>query len=218
MPVHSDMNPKAIFFDFDGTLADTAACIVATMKATFQEMGLSEPTETAIRQSIGLPLSQSLKRVGPINDSTVQEAADIYHKHFARLQSTHIVLFPKVVETLNTLKKKGFTLAIVTSRGQDSLQEIMEAHALKDYFQACMTSDLGLASKPAPDMVLALLRRFGLSPEQAWVVGDTTFDIQMGNSAGCTTVGVTYGNHSREQLQSVSATHLIDRFEELLEL
>ncbi len=212
------MTPKAIFFDFDGTLADTAPCIVATMKATFQEMDISMPTENAMRQTIGLPLAQALQQVGNLNDEQTKEAVAIYYQKFPQFQSTHIVLFPHVAETLKALNEKGTIMAIVTSRGRDSLQEIMEAHSIQDFFQECVTANDGLVAKPAPDMTLALLQRLNLNPEQAWVVGDTTYDIQMGNAAQCATVGVTYGNHSRQQLQAVAPTYLIDSFEELLEL
>ena len=67
-------------------------------------------------------------------------------------------------------------------------------------------------------MALRALSLTGTRPEEALVVGDTTFDIEMGRSAGCKTCGVTFGNHSRSQLQAAGADFLIDDFAQLREI
>ena len=65
-------------------------------------------------------------------------------------------------------------------------------------------------------MVLALLARMDIEATETLVVGDTTFDIEMGNRAGCKTCAVTWGNHSRELLATVCPDLIIDELEEIL--
>lgn len=206
---------KAIFFDFDGTLADTAPGIVVTMKETFRELKLEAPSDEAIRQTIGLPLLEGIKILTGFDGPDADNAAALYRSLFPRCELTHISVFPNVVKTLEMLFGKGIRMAVCTSRGSDSLDSIMERHSLNKYFETRTTASDNLPPKPDPGMVLALLERIELDPRDVIVVGDTTFDIRMGQGAKCRTCAVTYGNHSRQQLLAVSPTYIIDDFSQL---
>lgn len=210
------MSLKAILFDFDGTLADTAPGIVLTMRRAFREEGLPEPSEAAVRQTIGLPLQESIRLLGGLDDAGAARTAATYRRFFPECELTHITIFPEVAETLRELVGRGLRLAICTSRGRDSLEDILRIHGLLDCFETFVTASDALPSKPAPDMVLTLLARLGISAPEALVVGDTTFDIEMGARAGCPTCAVTYGNHSADQLASACPTFTISRFSALL--
>ena len=208
---------KAVLFDFDGTLADTAPGIVLTMQETFRAMGCPVPDEEAIRQTIGLPLVDCIRILGNISVEEAEKGVEVYRALFPTFELTHITMFPGVAQTVGELSRQGVRLAICTSRGRRSLESILSRYGLWDRFETVVTASDNLPSKPAPDMVLTLLDRMGLRPEEALVIGDTTFDILMGSRAGCRTVAVTYGNHSVDQLRSVSPTHLIDNFSTLLQ-
>ncbi len=208
---------KAILFDFDGTLADTAPGIVNTMQETFKAMQLPVPTEEAVRQTIGLKLEEGVKVLSGLDDATAQKGADIYRELFMRVELSKIKIFPEVKDTLTALQQMGVRMAVCTSRGLNSLNIIMTANKMNDYFEEIITASANLPTKPAPDMVFELLRRMNLTANEVLVVGDTTFDIEMGNNAGCKTIAVTYGNHSREVLETSHPTFIIDHFNELLE-
>lgn len=210
---------KSILFDFDGTLANTAPGIVLTMQKTFEEMGRSIPSEEAIRHTIGLPLKDCVQILGNFSNKVAEEGAAIYRRLFPIFEVDHISIFPEVPETLAKLTERGIRMAICTSRNKFSLDSILQRHHLEQYFETVITADTHqLRPKPAPDMVLVLLERMGLQAYETLVVGDTTFDIEMGNSAHCPTVAVTYGNHSRERLLTTNPTYIIDHFGELEQL
>jgi len=210
---------KAILFDFDGTLADTVEGIILTMRHTLIEMGLPAPSDAEMVQTIGLPLWRSLQIVGGFTDEkTTEEAVETYRRLFPTFELEHIKMFPKVVENVKLLKNRGLRLAICTSRGAGSLTRILTRYGIFDEFETMVTASDNLPSKPAPDMVLVLLDRMGLNPDEAIVVGDTTFDICMGNAAGCRTCAVTYGNHSREQLTELNPTWIVDDFQEVADV
>lgn len=209
------MRKKATLFDFDGTLADTVLGIQRTMQETFKAMSLPIPPDEEIRATIGLPLYDSLKSLNNLSDEKATEATNLYHQLFPKFEVTYVTIFPEVKETLEWLASQGVRMAIVTSRNVESLDLINSSRGINDYFETRITASDNLPSKPAPDMVYDLLERMKLEKEDVIVVGDTTFDIDMGNSAGCETVAVTYGNHTKEHLLSSKPDHIIDRFSEL---
>jgi phosphoglycolate phosphatase len=211
--------PKAILFDFDGTLANTAPGIVLTMQKTFQEMCLPIPRDEEVRHTIGLPLKKCVQTLGQLSDKEAEEGTAIYRKLFPVYEIEHISIFPSVSETLSLLFSQGIRMAICTSRNKFSLDSILQRYALENYFETILTADTHkLNPKPAPDMALVLMERLQVNASQTLVVGDTTFDIEMGNRAHCTTVAVTYGNHSRQQLLSANPTQIIDHFDQIVEI
>ncbi|MBR3029424.1 MAG: HAD family hydrolase [Bacteroidales bacterium] len=123
----------------------------------------------------------------------------------------------KAFQTLgNMTEEEALRMAIVTSRDRHSLDLILQNNGIDKYFETEVTVDDHLTPKPAPDMVLALLARMEIRADETLVVGDTTFDIEMGNRAGCKTCAVTWGNHSHELLATVCPDLIIDELEEIL--
>lgn len=206
---------EAILFDFDGTLADTVEGILLTMKQTMAEMGRPVPSDEEMVHTIGLPLAESLRIAGNFSKDETEKAVETYRRLFPIYELEHIRMFPNVPEIIKVLRNKGLRLAICTSRGSGSLTRILSRYDLAVEFETIVSASDGLPSKPAPDMVNVILERMGLTPEDAVVVGDTTFDIGMGKAAGCRTCAVTYGNHTRAQLESMNPEWMIDSFPEI---
>lgn len=209
---------RYLIFDFDGTLADTAEGIIVTAQETLRRMGVPNVAPEAIRATIGLPLGISLRIAGNLPEEKEAEAVAIYRELFAQLELGRIRIYPGVAETLAEFAARGIPMAIATSRGANSLERILSGWELSGYFPVRATSADGFPSKPALDMVLALLKRLNAPADETLVVGDTTFDIEMGNRAGCRTCAVTYGNHAGERLKTASPTWLIDEFAALRQL
>lgn len=205
-----------ILFDFDGTLANTTPGIVATLRASFEAMGRPVPAEDAMVKSIGLPLNQAFCRLGEFSKEEAATAVSTYAELFMTHEIPTIELFPKVKTTLEQLHEQGIRMAIVTSRNRHSLELILERHDIQKYFETNVTFDDGITPKPAPDMVLELLDKMHLAADSTLVVGDTTFDIEMGNRAGCHTCAVSYGNHDIAMLQTAYPEFIIHRLGELL--
>lgn len=216
--IHSCTEIKNILFDFDGTLVDSAPGIVKTMEQTFLKMGIAIPSEAEMRGTIGLPLQKALQLLGNLTDEDAVKATDIYRELFPIFEVNYVKVFPGVLDTLKALKEKGIRMAIVTSRDRMSYELVAEKRGLSVLFETEVTGADGITPKPAPDMVLALLKRMNISANETLVVGDTTFDIRMGNSAGCRTCAVTYGNHDEQTLMSVNPTYTADSFDRIKEI
>ena len=211
-------NFKAIFFDFDGTIADTVNGILATMTATFKELNLPVPPQDAMKSTIGMLLGDALQQLGNLDDSQRVLAVKTYQRLFREVELPNTRIFPGVSQTLQTLKSRGVKMAIVTSRGIESLRLILTQNNILEYFDELVTRDNGFKPKPAPDMVNYLLQKMNLAPSDVLVVGDTTFDIDMGAAAGCKTCAVTYGNHSAERLATSKCDWMVGRFDEIAEV
>ena len=208
---------KIIIFDFDGTLADTAECIVKTCKTTLEQLRLPLKTDDEIRNVIGLPLDQCFSTLMPeADDSTIERCCEVYRSLFFSFQEQTIRLFPKVRETLCSLHSAGIIVAIATSRGTKSLKELCQMFNIDDFVGMKMASDLVTEKKPAPEMVNKILAHYSINPSDALVVGDTIFDIEMGQRANCDTCGVTYGNHTRCQIEKAKPTYIADEIDEIL--
>ncbi len=207
---------RNIFFDFDGTLADTTEGIVQCTLVTLQELGLPASSPERIRSVIGLPLTGCFERGTDTPPERIAEACATYRKLFNEIAIPCTTLYPGTRETLAELQARGFTLALCTSRSNNSLNALLQVLGIRAHFSAIVTNKDVSHPKPAPDIALLALARLGARPDETMVVGDTVFDLQMGSSAGCRTCGVTWGNQDRAQLQTAGPDLIIDNFGELL--
>ena len=208
---------KTIILDFDGTLADTRRCIVATMAATLSTLGLPPASEADVGRVIGLPLIDNFRLGAHIADeATLEACVETYRRLFDDICRDTVTLFDGVEPTLRRLRERRLSLCVASSRGRESLLMLLGMLGIGGLMDHVAGDEDVARKKPAPDMVIGLLKRCGTAPEEALVVGDTTFDVAMGQAAGCPTCGVTYGNHSRAQLAGQHADYLIDSFAELL--
>lgn len=207
---------KNYIFDFDGTVADTIRGIVATMQETFRLHDREIPTVDEIKGVIGLPLDGCMRGLGVADEGDVTELCATYRRIFPDVAMSQIKLFPEVKDTLIELHKHGKRLAIATSRNKVSLTEIMKRQGVYDYFELLVSASDGYEPKPSPSMVMGILERMDITENETMVIGDTTFDLEMGNNANCWTCAVTYGNHTRERLLTAQPNFIVDSFSEIL--
>lgn len=208
----------ALIFDFDGTLADTQRGILATAQEVLRRMGRGPADEKALAATIGLPLIENFTRGAGLSEEEAGRAVEIYRDIFESVAIPTITPFPGVEETLAALFSRGVPMAVASSRGQRSLEILMQHTGLDRYIPLTHVFGLETAArpKPAPDMVYVILGKLGAKPEGTLVIGDTTFDIEMGKAAGCYTCGVTWGNQSASQLAGASPNYLLDDLRQLI--
>ena len=208
---------KLIIFDFDGTLADTRQLIVNTMQQTIQALELAPRTDDQCASMIGLPLKQAFTDLIPMTNEMGDQCAETYRRIFNENNASYVIpTFPNVIDTLLHLSAEGYILTMASSRSRKSLLDFVHTMHLEEIFPYILGADDVTHAKPHPEPVLRTLEAFGCPPEEALVVGDTKYDIEMGSRAGTRTCGVTYGNGSHRELQEAGADYLIDDFEEIL--
>lgn len=206
---------KNVFFDFDGTLADTRDAIVKTTRTSFERLGLTPPDASQIQQCIGLSLRDAVMKYPGMTKELLDSYERHYHTLFEVFAHQNVKLYPDVRNVLESLRDSGYTLGIVTSRGRHSLLSLLDILGIDGLFDGLATVENAAHCKPAPDTVLYLLGHLGVDAKDTLVVGDTVYDLLMGQKAGCRTCGVSYGNHSAEMLSSVSPDAVIGSFADL---
>jgi phosphoglycolate phosphatase len=210
----------AVIFDLDGTLVDSPRAIVETFTAAFASMGVDEPAAAAIRATIGLPLEAAFSGLLgiPLDDGRVASAIEHYQRLFKQLilPRARELLFPGVADGLATLRGQGLSLAVATSKFYASADALLIAAGLREHFSVVVGADQVTHPKPHPEMGQQIMRRLGVEPDHAVMVGDTTHDLLMANAAGMSSVAVTYGIHGVEELRSAGPTWIVDTFDEVL--
>ena len=193
---------ELLVFDWDGTLADSANVIVSSIQDAARDLGLNEPTDKEARHVIGLGLSEAIEYLFP--DLPVQEhrlISDRYRYHY--LAHHHeISIYDGVVEIIKTLHAENFLLAVATGKSRAGLNRAFISSGLGSYFHASRCADETF-SKPHPAMLLELMEQLSVKTERTLMIGDTSHDLQMAINARVSGLGVTYGAHPREKLESL---------------
>lgn len=184
---------KGVLFDFDGTLANTIDLIVATFEHTCDTALGFMPARQRIVDTIGLPLGDALELLSGIHEEErILELRQIYGAFNAANHDIMIKPIPGVTELLPKLKERGIKLAVVTSKKAYMLERGMQCLGMLPYIDTTVSVLDTVRGKPAPDPMLLACERLGLAPRECLCVGDSPFDLQSGNAAGCVTVAVEY--------------------------
>lgn len=200
---------QLIIFDWDGTLSDSASHIVASIQRASHDVGLPVPQEEQARYIIGLGLHDAMEHLFPgLPVARYSEVAERYRVRY--FDGAHSIgLFAGVRDGLDELKLRGQRLAVATGKSRSGLDQALVSHGLAKTFDASRCADESLP-KPDPPMIHYLLKHFGVQPENALMVGDTTHDLAMAQAAGVDGLGVTYGAHAPELLSTVASLDMLD--------
>jgi pyrophosphatase PpaX len=204
-----------VLFDLDGTLIDSGAIIVASMRhAATTVLGRDVP-EDELRAAVGGPGLVAQMRA--LDESRVDELVEAYRLHNEPL---HAQLEPCVgiEDALRSLRAEGRRLGIVTAKRHATVRLAFDViPGLEDHFDVVVGADDTERHKPHPDPILAALDRLGARAGEAAYVGDSPFDVAAAKAAGVTAVAVAWGGiHTAERLAREEPDALVHTAEELL--
>lgn len=207
---------RLLVFDWDGTLVDSIGRIVESMHVAAAECGLPRVADASVRAIIGLGLPEAIAALYPQLDDPqrVERFRCVYSEHYLQLESAPSPLFAGVREALLGFREQGYRLAVATGKTRVGLERVLAGHGWLDFFDVTRCAD-ETASKPDPRMLHEILAHCRVSPEQALMVGDSPFDLQMAHGAGMAAVAVGYGAQSLTVLREYRPHLAIERFCEL---
>jgi phosphoglycolate phosphatase len=204
---------RLVVFDCDGTLVDSQHGIVAAAEAAWRAHGLKAPDPAAVRQVVGLNLDEALAALIPEADTDlVGRLVAAYKQAHVALRSRpdhHEPLYPGIAELLAALDRAEILLGIATGKNMRGLQATLARHDLAGRFVTLQTPDT-CRGKPHPEMVERALADTGATAMTTYVVGDTTYDMQMAYNARVAGIGVAWGYHAPAALLAAGARQVID--------
>lgn len=200
-------------FDCDGTLVDGQADVCWAMERAFARAGLTPPDNHAVRRIVGLSLPAAVRSLAPgLSDEQNRAVTEYYRSSFRARREEGLLdepLYPGIAELLHALHASGWSLAVATGKSDRGLAACLASHGIADLFVSLQTADRH-PSKPHPAMLEAALVEAGALPEQAVMIGDTSFDMLMARSIGVASIGVSWGYHGPSELTASGARQVVE--------
>ena len=205
----------AVIFDLDGTLLNTDLLIHKTFDHVFEKYKpgyiLSEEEHLSF---LGPTLKDTFARYFPesMSDELIEYYRDYNHAH----HEDFVTIYPTVKETLETLKNKGYPLAVVTTKYSKAAYLGLDLFDLTQYFDVVLGMDNVNRVKPDPEGILKAMNQTNC--KKALYVGDNTSDILAGKNAGVHTAGVKWTPKGTSEMEKLNPDLMIDEMKDIIHL
>ena len=209
---------KAVLFDLDGTILDTVHDIADKVNLTMKHFGYPTLTDKEIMQRIGNGSRNLIKNsIGvPVSEEYLDNVLQYFMGLYAGAEDPKTQPFDGIIETLQTLKQRGYKLAIVTNKPQPATDKICKERLSQISFDKIIGQSRLVKCKPDKTATVNLLKEFDVLPENAYFVGDGETDVQTAINAGVNGISVLWGYRPKEQLVNAGAKVFVNHPTELL--
>ncbi|WP_407518626.1 phosphoglycolate phosphatase [Methylobacterium oryzisoli] len=221
MPVTLSASAPIVVFDLDGTLAETAADLSATLNVVLAREGLPPVDVTRARDLIGAGARALIERgFAAAGRDLPRDRLDTLFRVFLAHYGQHLCdashLFPGVVACLDRLRAAGYRLAVCTNKVEDHSVRLLTLLGVADRFGAICGRDTFPYCKPDPRHLTQTIARAGGDPGRAVMVGDSRTDIATARAAGIPVVAVPFG-YTDVPVQDLGPDAVIDHFDQLFD-
>jgi len=204
-----------LIFDLDGTLLDSTPCILAAARDALSTHGLPDVEDQTVLQTVGLPLARMMEAIAPDSEDALrQKLSDHYHQIYPQMAAGLEAPFPGALDMLDELGQAGAHMAIATGKSHRGAINATGRTGVRERVHTVHGILPNTPGKPHPAIVYRALEALGRPAEGSWVIGDTTYDLEMGRAAGSRTIAVTWGVHPLEVIRPL-ADEVVQTMDEL---
>lgn len=212
---------KAILFDLDGTLINTAPDFVSIINIMRAERGIEPVDSAAFTARIARGSAQMTQYGLNLTESSpdYQTSLDAFYQRYFDNMGKHAELYPGIENLITTLDNNNIQWGVVTNRKLAFIPQMLKQFNLHDNAHCIVGSDSTPHRKPHPAPLLHAAKKLGVDAKDCLYVGDFPTDIEAGSAANMDTIAVSWGYHDGiESLQAAKPTYLIDTPECILSI
>ena len=235
------MKYKAVIFDMDGTILDTAADLTSSVNYAMEKCGhrhdyvyadgmrmFGSGAHTALQRALAMEAGETdpaaLRRIGSaemmtvprIDEKEVERIETVFRPYYLEHSMDETGPYDGIMDLLRTLRERGIKTAVVSNKPDPAVRKLA-AECFENLFDSAAGEQPGIRKKPAPDMVNVVLQDFGITPDEALYIGDTEIDVETALNTGMKCVCVSWGFRPVDFLQSLHPFAIIDRPGQLLD-
>ena len=213
------MKKTTVIFDLDGTLLNTLQDLADAVNYALRKEGMPERTIDEVRQFVGNGVRLLMIRAVPGGESNplFEETFAQFKEYYGEHCNDNTKPYDGMIELLETLKSKGYSVAIVSNKIDFAVKELSALY-FKGIVPVAIGEKEGVRRKPAPDTVREALKELGRTAEESVYVGDSDVDIETAKNAGMPCVSVLWGFRDREFLEEHGAKRYARTAEDVLKL
>ena len=206
---------KAVIFDLDGTLIDSADLIRDSFRFASNKALGKVINDNILLKNVGTPLKSQMEK---INSKKTEELVTAYKEYNRKMHDRMVRNFPGMKNVLKKLEKEGIELGIVTSKGEELTVRALQLLGMTEFFKVIVTADDVKVHKPEPEPVNVALKEIKIKKGSAIYIGDSPVDIRAGKAAGLETAAVLWGMFSKETLRKEHPDFYLEKPEEILKI
>ncbi len=206
---------KAVFWDFDGTFADTARGIFKSIDYAAKKMGLAVPDEKAHKFFIGPPLSESFQHTFGLSEEESLEAVKKYREFYVQGGMFLLDFYPGIREFIDELRKADVKIAICSNKPKKFVNAIIEHFNLNDKIDLVSCPEHDSQHMMKYQMIDNALTHFGIDKSEALMVGDRYLDMQGAVQSGVDGCGAAYGYGTVDELLESGAKYIADSVDDI---
>jgi pyrophosphatase PpaX len=209
------MKIKSVLLDLDGTLLDSLTTVYHAVFTAIRELNLPPLTRKQIKDNIHNSVEGAFLQTYPEHGDKLEAFRRSFTAHYLSNFKKTTRIIPGSIETLRSLHRRGVKIGIVTSRTKSFAGRMLEYFKIP--YDVLLSRDDTVNGRPDPEPLERAMNYLHSRPSETIYVGDTPHDIEQGKRAHVTTIGVSSGLYTRQELAAQHPDFLIDSVSELTE-
>lgn len=207
---------KYILFDFDGTVFDSAEGITKSVQYALGKMGIRAELDELMCFA-GPPLDEMFALRYGMSEDEAQTAVRFYRERYTPIGWEECTPFAGMHELMYRLRDKGAKIAVATSKPRRFAEQILEKYGMSDAFDLVCGSEFDGTRGQKWEVIEYALQSFGISPDEAIMVGDRKYDVIGAEKCGVDCVGVRFGYAEPGELEAAGAVYVAEDADDLFD-
>ena len=211
------MKYTTIVFDCDGTLLDTLTDLRNAVNYVLRAHDLPERSVPEVKAALGNGVAHLMRQSLPdsISEAEFNTYLDEFKAYYGEHLQDYTAPYPGMLDVLDTLRTKGYKLAIVSNKIQEGITPLNNEY-FGDRLPVAIGERPGLQRKPAPDMVLQALKELGSTQDESIYIGDSEVDVATAKNSGLLCIGVTWGFRDEQLHKDLGVNHIARKSEDIV--